>query len=53
MNWQTAKLAVNINEDMIVEEVHMEGSIAEKEACFRKVDKQFPMKLDTGEIGRS
>lgn len=41
---------VNINEDMTVEEVHMEGPIAENEASFKNVDEQIPIKLDTGRL---
>ncbi|XP_058982978.1 myosin heavy chain, non-muscle-like [Musca domestica] len=45
-----AKLVVNINEDMMVEEVYMEDPIAEKRSTLKKVDGQLSGKLDTGSL---
>ncbi|XP_058987953.1 myosin heavy chain, embryonic smooth muscle isoform-like [Musca domestica] len=45
-----AKLVVNINEDMMVEEVNMDDPIAEREPTLEKLDEQLPGKLDTGRL---
>ncbi|XP_058983405.1 myosin-10-like [Musca domestica] len=45
-----AKLVVNTNEEIMVEEVYMEDPIAERESTLEKVDEQLPGKLDTGRL---